>query len=61
MVFRGGLIDSATGGEMPNAPTASYNIDGTDARRIDWSDEEALYNIDWSLYREFRHPALKGC
>lgn len=61
VAFRGGLIDSATGRELPNAPTASYSVDGKAARQIDWADEETLYSIDWSLYRELCHPALKGC
>lgn len=61
VAFRGGLVDSATGREMPNAPTASYSIDRKAARQIDWSDAEALNAIDWSIYREFCHPALRGC
>jgi|GEM_PF-4876834 len=59
--FRGGLVDAATGQELPNAPTASYRVGPHAARQIDWSDEEALYNINWSIYRELCHPALKGC
>lgn len=59
--FRGGLVDSATGRPLPNAPTVSYRIERNAARQIDWSDEEALYNIDWSIYRGLCHPAIKGC
>jgi hypothetical protein len=29
------------------------------ARRIDWSDEDTLLNINWAIYRDFCHPALK--
>jgi hypothetical protein len=59
--FRGGLVDSATGRPLPNAPTVSYRVNRNAARRIDWSDEEALYNIDWSIYRGLCQPAIKGC
>lgn len=61
VVFRGGLVDAATGQEMPDAPTASYSVAQGDAKQIEWADDEALYNIDWSIYRGFCHPALKGC
>lgn len=59
--FRGGLVDSATGRELPNAPTASYRVERRRAEQIDWSDEEVLFVIDWSIYRGLCHPALKGC
>ena len=59
--FRGGLVDAATGQELPNAPTASYRVGPQAAKQINWSDEDALYNIDWGIYRELCHPALKGC
>jgi hypothetical protein len=29
------------------------------AKQIDWSDDDALLNIDWSIYRDFCHPALQ--
>jgi hypothetical protein len=61
VTFRGGLVDSATGREMPNIQTASYSVDRKATRQIDWSDAEALYAIDWSIYRDLCHPALKGC
>jgi hypothetical protein len=28
-------------------------------KQIDWSNEDALLNIDWSNYRDFCHPALQ--
>jgi hypothetical protein len=59
--FRGGLVDSATGRKLPNAPTASYRIERGRAKQIDWSDEEVLFVVDWSIYRGLCHPALKGC
>jgi hypothetical protein len=59
--FRGGLVNSATGRPLPNAPTVSYRVERNAAKQINWSDEEALYNIDWSIYRGFCHPAIKGC
>lgn len=59
--FRGGLVDSATGRELPNAPTANYRVERNAAKQIDWSDEEVLFIIDWGIYRGLCHPALKGC
>jgi hypothetical protein len=60
LTFRGGLVDSRTGEELPNAPTGRYAIEQAEAKRIDWSDEDAIeFGIDWSLYRTFTHPALK--
>jgi len=59
--FRGGLVDSTTGQDLPNAKTVSYRVARRDAKRINWGDEDALFNIDWSYYRLFCHPALKGC
>jgi len=59
--FRGGLVNAATGRPLPNAPTAIYRMQYSAAKRIDWSDEEALFNIDWGIYRGLCHPALKGC
>jgi hypothetical protein len=59
--FRGGLASSATGRALPNAEAFAYRVERNEAPRIDWSDEEALYVIDWSLYRAFCHPAFKGC
>jgi hypothetical protein len=32
---------------------------GGQAKEIDWSNEDALLNIDWSLYRDFCHQALE--
>lgn len=61
VAFRGGLISAATGEELPDLPTASYRVGPREAKQIDWSDDEALSRIDWSLYRELCHPALKGC
>jgi hypothetical protein len=29
------------------------------AKQINWSDEDALLNIDWTLYCDFCHPALE--
>lgn len=59
--FRGGLVDSATGRELPNAPTVNYRVERSAARQIDWSNEEVLFSIDWGIYRGLCHPALKGC
>jgi hypothetical protein len=56
--FRGGLVDKATGKALPNAETGMYSMTGAQARDIDWDDETAMENIDWSLYRDFVHPAI---
>lgn len=56
IVFRGGLMNSATGESLPNAKTGSYYLDPELAKRIDWANPD---RIDWSLYRTFASPALK--
>jgi hypothetical protein len=57
-VFQGGLVDKATGEELPEANTGIYTMHSGQAKQINWSDETALLNIDWSIYRDFCHPAL---
>jgi hypothetical protein len=57
--FRGGLVDKATGKDLPNEQTGGFSIDPGQAKKIDWSDDDALSNIDWSIYRDFCHPALQ--
>jgi hypothetical protein len=59
VVYQGGLVDSSTGEELPGANTGIFTMPAGQARRIDWSDEDALLNIDWSIYRDFCHPALQ--
>lgn len=59
--FRGGLVDSSTGKDLPNAVAFTYRMQPGKARQIDWSDQDALHSINWSLYRTFCHPAFKGC
>ena len=60
VVFAGGLVSKATGKDLPDARTGIYTLKGSDARKIDWSDDDAItYNIDWSIYRDFIHPAIK--
>ena len=54
------LVDTETGKDLPNANTGIYTMSRGEARRIDWSNDDAInYTIDWSLYRDFAHPALK--
>ena len=55
--FTGGLVDSRTGRDLPNAMTGLYRVKASEARQIDWDNAE---NVDWSYYRVFTHPALKG-
>jgi hypothetical protein len=59
LVYQGGLVDRSTGKELPEANTGIFTIHAGQARQIDWSDETALTNIDWSIYRDFCHPALQ--
>jgi hypothetical protein len=59
IVYQGGLVDSSTGKELPDANTGIYTMPAGKARQIDWSDDDALLIIDWSNYRDFCHPALK--
>lgn len=60
VVFKGGLVSKATGKDLPNVNTGIYTLKSSQARQIDWSDDDAVnFNIDWSLYRDFVHPAIK--
>jgi hypothetical protein len=58
-VFKGGLVDTSTGQELPDVNTGIYTMPAAQARQIDWSNEDALLNINWSLYRDYCHQALK--
>jgi len=59
--FEGGLASRATGQDLPNAEAFAYRMGGGVAKQINWSDDNALFSIDWSIYRIFCHPAFKGC
>jgi hypothetical protein len=60
VIFRGGLVSRATGEELPDVNTGIFTIHADQASQIDWSNEDAVqFNIDWSIYRDFCHPALK--
>ena len=60
IVYKGGLVDSKTGQELPDANTGIYTIKQGEASQIDWSDQDTIdFSIDWSLYRDFVHPALE--
>jgi hypothetical protein len=58
IAFEGGLVNKATGKELPHAQTGTFSIDPGQAKQIDWSNSDDLSNIDWSVYRDFCHPAL---
>lgn len=61
IIFKGGLVSTETGKDLPDVNTAIYTIKGSQARQIDWSDDDAInYNIDWGNYRDFVHPAIKA-
>jgi hypothetical protein len=55
----GGIVNEATGKELPGARTGLFTITAEQAGQIDWSDEDALSDIDWSTYRKFCHQALQ--
>lgn len=58
--FAGGLIDTTNGKELPSKLTGQYEVSRSEAKQIDWSDEDTVrYAIDWSYYRTFVHPAIK--
>lgn len=61
VAFRGGLVDTDTGKDLPNVNTAIYTLPYSKARQIDWADEDSVYyNINWSNYNDFTHPAIKS-
>lgn len=60
IVFQGGLVDTRTGKDADDVNTGIYTMPRSDAREIDWSDQDTLdVVIDWTLFRDFVHPALK--
>lgn len=59
VAFKGGLVSTATGEELPNVNTGIFTMPAGQAQRINWANEDALLNIDWTLYRDFCHPALQ--
>ncbi len=59
IVYKGGLVNKATGKEAPDVNTGIFTILAGPANHIDWSDDDALSNIDWSIFRDFCHPALQ--
>jgi hypothetical protein len=52
-------VDSSTGQELPDANTGIYTMPAAKAQQIEWADENVLLNINWSLYRDYCHQALK--
>jgi hypothetical protein len=59
LVYKGGLVSKSTGKELPDVNTGIFTMPTGQAKQIDWSDDDALDNIDWSIYRDFCHPALQ--
>jgi hypothetical protein len=59
LVYKGGLVSKATGKALPNVNTGIFTMPAGQAKQINWSDDDALSNIDWSIYRDFCHPALQ--
>ena len=57
VVYVGGIVNEATGEEEPGANTALFRITAEQAEQIDWTDQDALDNIDWSTYRKSCHQA----
>ena len=59
IAYQGGLVNGATGRPVPHARTGAFNMLPAQAKQIDWSNDTALSNVDWSTYRDFCHPALQ--
>ena len=59
VLYVGGIVNEATGKELPGANTGLFKMTAEEAKQIDWSDEDALSDIDWSTYRKFCHQALQ--
>jgi hypothetical protein len=59
IVYHGGLVSSATGQELPSVNTGIFTMPAARAQQINWSSDDTLLNIDWSIYRDFCHPALQ--
>ena len=60
LAFQGGLVSTQTGEDLSDVNTGIFTMPARAARQINWSNEDAVnYNIDWSIYRDFCHPALK--
>ena len=56
VTFTGGLVDTATGNELPDEETGIFRLEGREARAINWANAE---QVNWKLYGIFLHPALK--
>ena len=59
IVFKGGLVDTRTGRNLPDVNTGIYEMSRADAAAVDWADEDRLFAIDWKNFRVFAHRALK--
>lgn len=58
VVFRGGLVDSRTGKDS-DALTGRYSMSAEDAQQVDWTVDDIEFRINWELFRDFAHPALR--
>lgn len=60
LIYQGGLVSTQTGEELPDANIGIFTMPAKLANQIDWSNDDAIdFNIDWSNYRDFCHPALE--
>lgn len=59
LVYKGGLVSTTTGEELPDVNTGIFTMPAAQAKRINWANEDALFNIDWTNYRDYCHPALE--
>ena len=59
IAYQGGLVSTATGQDLPNVNTGIFTMPALRARQIHWANDDELLNIDWSIYRDFCHPALQ--
>lgn len=59
IVYKGGLVSKATGEDLPDVNTGIFTMPAGQSKQINWSDDDTHMNIDWSIYRDFCHPALQ--
>ena len=59
VLYEGGIVNEATGKELPGANTGLYKMSAEQAEQIDWSDQDALSEVDWSTYRKYCHQAFQ--
>ncbi len=59
ILFRGGLVDTKTGADVPDVKTGQFRMSRRDASAVDWDAADEIAFIEWGNFREFAHPAIK--